>query len=521
MSMSAVRPAVWPAALLPCVRMLWGRVLFASRAPVDTNLRAKSLALLVVLPAVLSYPWMAFRLLEPDEGRYAEIAREMLAANEWVVPLLQGEAYLDKPPLLYWLVVASYKLFGVHVWAARLVPALAVHATILATYLLGRRFVGERAAFRGALLLCATPAFAVMGRLLILDGLLAVWVTLGILAKPTRGNGGMWWLCAIACGLGVLTKGPVAIVLVVPPILLHRWLSGESLHVADFGWRFVAVVLALNLPWYVAVWWQHPEFGAYFFLKHNAARFLAPFDHLEPVWYYIPVVVGGLFPGTLLLWGFVRRILSGDAASADWRTPGLAYMLTAGVWCVAFFSLSGSKLPTYVLPAFPVLCLALGYSVVPTTLHRWAFWSWFALVLTVNAVVLPWYAWQRSPLGPPETVVRELCGDPKVPVCAYPRNVDSVAFYLGRDDVRPTRSKFAHLLVADLRERPRTVVLFTHRHSLEAFKFALPPDLRVTREVSFRRRLPGPAWLTAVVGDTPWGLCDIAVIERADPTRPH
>src|SRR4051794_31846340 len=103
MSMTAVRPAVWPAALVPCLRMVWGRLLFAGAAPVDPAVRLRSLAVLVVLPALLLYPWTGFRLLEPDEGRYAEVAREMLAANEWVVPQLQGEAYLDKPPLLYWL----------------------------------------------------------------------------------------------------------------------------------------------------------------------------------------------------------------------------------------------------------------------------------------------------------------------------------------------------------------------------------------------------------------------------------
>src|SRR4029077_13643414 len=94
----------------------------------------------------------------------------------------EGEQYLDKPPLLYWLVMVSYSIFGVHDWAARLVPALAVHATILTTYLLGRNCLGERAAFRGALLLSLTPALIGMGRLLIIDGLLTLWVTLGLLA---------------------------------------------------------------------------------------------------------------------------------------------------------------------------------------------------------------------------------------------------------------------------------------------------------------------------------------------------
>ena len=106
----------------------------------------------------------------------------MLQRGEWVVPYLQGRPYLDKPPLLYWLVMASYSLCGVHDWAARLVPALAVHGCVLAAYLLGRRSLGERAAFRGALLLSLAPGLMSMGRLLILDGLLTFWVTLGLFA---------------------------------------------------------------------------------------------------------------------------------------------------------------------------------------------------------------------------------------------------------------------------------------------------------------------------------------------------
>src|SRR5207249_597367 len=102
--------------------------------------------LLLFLPAALLYPCLDFHLFEPDEGRYAQIPREMLARGEWIVPYLQGQPYLDKPPLLYWLVMATYDRLGVEVWAARLVPALAVHGCILLAYFLGRQLLGERAA---------------------------------------------------------------------------------------------------------------------------------------------------------------------------------------------------------------------------------------------------------------------------------------------------------------------------------------------------------------------------------------
>src|SRR5262249_44289349 len=132
--------------LLAWLPLLWSGVLFPGRSPETTPLRWPALFLLLILPGVLLYPCLSFHLFEPDEGRYAEIPREMLQRGEWVVPYLQGEPYLDKPPLLYWLVMASYRLFGVHPWAARLVPALAVHGCVLLTYLLGRRNLGERPA---------------------------------------------------------------------------------------------------------------------------------------------------------------------------------------------------------------------------------------------------------------------------------------------------------------------------------------------------------------------------------------
>jgi 4-amino-4-deoxy-L-arabinose transferase-like glycosyltransferase len=503
----------WPTALVPGLRLLWTRTLFPGAADVDGRSRWRSFALLILLPGLLLYPRLNFRLLEPDEGRYAEIGREMLNGGDWVVPHLEGEPYLDKPPLLYWLVVLSYKAFGVHDWAARLVPAVAVHGTILLSYFFGRRLLGELAALRGTLLLSVAPGLASMGRLLTLDALLTFWVTLGLFA----GKRGWRALCAVACGLGVLTKGPVAIVLVVGPLVAHHWLVTGRF---PLQWRpavtFAAVILVINAPWYLAVSIARPEFGIYFFVKHNLQRFLAPFDHLEPVWYYAPILLWGLLPATLFGWNFARWLLSGDPGVARARTAGLGFCLLAGGWCVLFFSLSGSKLPTYIMPAFGPLALAFGYywSLKPGRVVTWICVFWTAGLFVVHSCALPWYADIRSPMGAPEAELRRMCTDPSTVVCCFPRGCDSAAFYLGRDDLRPTRSKFVHLLIADLRTRDRTVILFTHNHSLAGLKDALPPDLRISYEVTFRRTIACSDWLTQLVGETPWGLCDAAVIER-------
>ncbi len=511
----------WPTALLPALRTLWQCTLFPGQSPIAQRPRPASLALVFFLPALLLYPCLSFHLLEPDEGRYAEIPREMLVRGDWVVPHLQSQPYLDKPPLMYWLVAMSYQVFGVSAASARLVPAVAVHGCILLCYLFGCRFLGERQALRGAVLLTIMPGLAGIGRILTLDALLTLWITLGQLSgfaylrDRVRGYG---WLCAAACGLGVLTKGPVALILVLAPLLFWSWLySARAERPSLRAWiAFAAVVLAINLPWYVMISLRHPGFLKYFFWQHNLERFLTPFDHLEPVWYYAPILLGGLLPATFWLWPAVRSLCDGDTVSASRRSPELAYFLICGLGCVLFFSMSGCKLPTYILPAFAPLALALGVLLdngarLFSRRQSAVIGTWLVLTMLTNFIVLPVYAKERSPMRD-EAVMHAACADPNVAVVCYPRNCDSVGFYLERADLKSTRSKFVHLLIADLLTRPRTIVLFTHRHSIEAIKPALPPELRLTPIANFRRT--DGNWLSKIIGDTPWGLCDIAVIER-------
>jgi 4-amino-4-deoxy-L-arabinose transferase-like glycosyltransferase len=517
---------------------LWSRVLFpgVARQRLETC-RLRSLLILLIVPAALLYPRLSFRLFEPDESRYAEIPREMLARGEVVVPYLQGEPYLDKPPLLYWLIEGSYTVFGVHDWSARLVPALALHACILATYFLGRRSLGERPAFWGALGLSLAPGFISMGRLLLLDGLLTLWATLALLCafEAVRGPslGRVWWLlAAVACGLGVLTKGPVALALLVPPLWLHRRLTNSPRRASWLAWLvFGLVVLAVALPWFVAMSVRVPAFARQFLWEHNVRRFLAPFAHEHGIWFYAPILFAGLLPGAFLGLPFVRFLLSGQEETARQRTPELGFMLLGGGWCVLFFTLSQCKLPTYILPAFPPLALALGYFLVHS---RWALSRRPAVVAglsllflgVVHHIVWPWYAEYRSPMYRPAPVVR-LCADRSATVVCYPRACDSVAFYLGRDDLRNYRSKDIEDLRGLVRARPRTVILCTHRHSLLGLKQLLPPEMRITEEVhvgladlpGVPPRLMKP--LAALMGETALGLCDLAVVEHGPLPLPQ
>src|SRR5262245_57448365 len=242
-------PASLPRSFFSCLPLLWSRVLFPGAAEQPGPWRWRLFLWLILLPGLLLYPCLSFYLFEPDEGRYAQIPREMLARGDWLVPHLQGEPYLDKPPLFYWLVMGCYRVLGVHDWSARLAPALAVHGCILLTFLFGRRSLGNWAAWWGALTLMLAPAFVGMGRLLILDGVLAFFVLLSVLSarealRPPGLRWRWWLLAAVACGLGILTKGPVAVLLLVPPLWLERRLNPGG---ATLSARAVLTFTAITL----------------------------------------------------------------------------------------------------------------------------------------------------------------------------------------------------------------------------------------------------------------------------------
>lgn len=513
------------------LRSLWRDILFPGAQLTEPGgWRRGSLVVLLLIPAALLYPNLGFHLLEPDEGRYAEIPREMLESGDWVVPRLQGEPYLDKPPLLYWLIAACYRLGGIHEWTARLVPALALHATVLLTYFLGRRGLGERAAFQGAMLLSLAPGFISMGRLLLLDGLLTLWTTLALFGAFEAVRGPRlcwsWWLLAgLACGLGFLTKGPVILVLILPPLILHRWLTGTGCRIGRGAWSaFFLLAMGVAVPWFVAVCVAIPEFVRYFFWDHHVLRYMTSFAHERGIWFYAPILLLGLLPASLLAWPLLCFLGSPDETVRRQRPAELGYPLLAGGWCVLFFSLSSCKLPTYILPAFPPLALVLGYFLAHS---HWQRSPWpartaglaFALLLCCHHLLLPWYAGYRSPMGRPEEV-RRWCTDPATPVVCFPRGCDSVAFYLGRSDLKAVRSRDIDVIRDMVWHHPRVVVLCAHRSTLEGLKQLLPPEFHVAQSVRLELSdIPGipKAWnrtAANLLGRTSLGLADVAVVER-------
>jgi dolichol-phosphate mannosyltransferase len=542
-----------PRTLATLLPFWWSRVLFPAGPALRPAGRVPLTALLLLLAvaAVLFFARLRAPLLEPQEPRYAEIPRQMLAEGRFLVPVLHGQPYLDKPPLLYWAVMASYRAFGVHDWAARLVPGVAGVLTVLLTFLWGRRAAGARAGLCGALALCLSAQFVYRQRMLTMDGLLCLWVVLGLaaahvaLAAP-RLRWRWWLLAGLACGLGLLTKGPVALALVAVPVVAYRLLEPRCARVGGLGWAALpAVAVAVAAPWYLAVTAREPEFAAYFFWRHNVVRFLVPFDHGKPVWFHLPGLLLGMLPWALLLPGLARLLVRRSARTAARRPAALGFFLLAALWGLLFFSLAGSKRPVYILPAMPPLALALGCYLDVLLPRRGQAPDWAALwrrtsplayraalltlalgagaavlagvsglIKPVHALVLTTLAgaglslvagrgrlsWAacggvtfavlavgvfqlQAPYNRQFALRGHLRAQPDlaaasgVPVVCYPQRWDSVSFYLPGADVRVYGAAERSRLLADLRARPRVLLLVKSGPVLEELLRELPPSV--------------------------------------------
>jgi len=302
--------------------------------------------------------------MDPDEGRYAEIAREMLLLKDWLIPHLNLVPYLEKPPLVYWATALSFTIFGAKEWAARLPAALSALGGVYLAYGLGRALWGARQGFWGALVLATCAGYIIMARLLTLDMALSFFLTLalglGYLAL-SRDRKALWPWAYLALALAVLVKGPVALVLAgaiwgLGALLRRR--QGLAAMVRPGSWLLLAVVV---LPWFIYVAWRYPEFPRFFLWEHHVTRYVdGALYHQEPWWYFGPILLGFFFPWTFLLpWALGRRSTV-DAQDRQFL------MLWAGV-VVVFYSLSRGKLAPYILPALLPLALLVGDALVTLT----------------------------------------------------------------------------------------------------------------------------------------------------------
>lgn len=326
-------------------------------------------------------------LLLPDEGRYGNVAREMLQGNGFgygLVPTLNGLPFFHKPPLMYWLDMAAMHLLGVSAFAARFGAFVGAWLMGAALFLALRRWVGLRPATIALGVLATCPFFFVGSQYANLDmlvaGVLTVTVLCFVRAIESPSKVDLRWLLAawLACAMAVLAKGLIGIVL--PMLILGPWLLAQG------RWRQILrmlhplgllVFVAVAGPWFVLMQREFSEFNDYFFIEQHFRRFAqAGFNNVHPFWFYIAVL-----PALTLPWPLWLRRPADSVPEADATAlPGLTSLL---VWwsiaVVGFFSLPSSKLVGYILPALAPWCALLGLVVA-----RGRAWRW---VLPASAVV--------------------------------------------------------------------------------------------------------------------------------------
>jgi 4-amino-4-deoxy-L-arabinose transferase-like glycosyltransferase len=373
-----------------------------------------ALAILAILAIAVGIDNLDRPLANPDEGRYSEISREMVAGRDWVTPRLNGLKYFEKPPLQYWAGAAALAAFGDFEFAARLYTLLAGLATILLAGYTAARVGSTAEGLATMAALVASPYFFALAGVVTLDMGLTLWTTATFcawmnaeLVADDRARR-RWMLAAwAAMALAVLSKGLVGIVIPAAGLALACVARSDFTPLARLEWtRGLAVFAAITVPWFVAVSLANPEFAEFFFVHEHFNRFLTTtHGRREPWWYFLPILAAGLLP-----WLFVLPAAIGHA----WRSEDLAtgarpmrFALLFSAFVVVFFSVSGSKLPTYILPAFPAIAMVLGRYLAQAEPRRIATRLW---PVPLAALALAFFAW-RMPDGARDAWMRSMFVD--------------------------------------------------------------------------------------------------------------
>ncbi|MBI4527943.1 MAG: glycosyltransferase family 39 protein [Deltaproteobacteria bacterium] len=341
-------------------------------------------------------------LFDPDEGRNAEIAREVLLLGDWVTPHYNFIPRLDKPIAHYWTIALSYKIFGVSEWSARLPSAVAALGCLILTYCFARRFLGADVARWGVLILVTSVEFFLLSRTVILDMAFAFFITLALSAfyravqiESAGAKKLHYVIMFAAAGMSTLIKGPIGFILPGSVVfgylvLTRKWFLLREVEWFWGGCLFVAIVG----PWYALVEQRNPGYLRYIFIEEGILRFLTNrYNRSEPWYYFILVLALGFLPWTVIIPVAVKDFWNKIRSDLDF----FLWVWTGAV--LLFFSFSASKLPHYILPLYPALSMLVAKAVtgiLGSPAKKWSLrlpWLTLAFPLLILLVGLYWPDW--------------------------------------------------------------------------------------------------------------------------------
>ncbi len=328
---------------------------------VERFLTWQDIGLIAAVALLILLPGLDNRFIDRDEGWYAEVSREMVRSGDWLIPEYLGEPWLHKPPLTYWLVSASFTLFGLGEWQARLIPLLATIANAVLVGRLAAHMFGRGVGRLAGLIFITFGLTAVTGKMLLTDAVMLTCTLVAIDAHWRMAREAVTWeritIYGIAIGLGMLAKGPATLLFAGAFALgLLRWERTRAWIANVRWWAFLPIALAVALPWFIAVAQQEwDELVRNFFGYEIADRIQNPeHRHAAPPGYYFLISLGGLLPWTLFI--PVTLVESWKHARED-RTVSIVLIWLAVPWIL--LELISSKLPHYILPCYVPLAILL------------------------------------------------------------------------------------------------------------------------------------------------------------------